>query len=100
MISNFAEAHLGDALKLSLQLLDADEKRLHIFHSMTNATTGELLATGEQMLVHVDTSAGRSLPMPADLLNRVLAIRAAHSGLPKPTQAGCAIAIAIVRKSR
>jgi acyl-CoA thioester hydrolase len=98
MISNVAEAHLGDELKLTLQILDADEKRLHIFHSMFNAVTGELLATGEQMLVYVDTAVGQSVPIPPDLLKRVLAIRAAHSGLAKPAQAGRAIAI--VRKSR
>ena len=98
MISNLAEAHLGDELKLTLQVLDADERRLHIFHSMTNAATGALLATGEQMLLHVDTAAGRPVPMPADLLQRVMAIRAAHSGLATPTQAGRAIGI--VRKLR
>lgn len=98
MISNLAEAHLGDELKLTLHLLDADEKRLHIFHSMFNAATGNLLATGEQMLIHVDMAAGRSVPMPPDLLHRVMAIRAAHSGLSTPAQAGRPIGI--VRKLR
>lgn len=93
MISNLAEAHLGDALRLALHVLDADEKRLHIFHSMFSAASGTLLATGEQMLVHVDTAAGRSVPMPPDLLYRVMAIRAAHSGLARPAQAGRAIGI-------
>ncbi|MCC6924428.1 thioesterase family protein [Novosphingobium sp.] len=93
MIFNLAEAHLGDRLDLSLQLLDADEKRLHIFHAMHNAATGELLATGEQMLVHVDLAAGKSCPMPADLQRKVAAIRAAHSALPQPAQAGRNIAI-------
>lgn len=93
MIFNLAEARFGDELKLTLQLLDADEKRLHIFHSMLNAATDELLATGEQMLVHVDMPAGRSVPMPAVVLDKVMAIRAAHSGLAKPAQAGRAIGI-------
>lgn len=93
MIFNLAEAHLGDRLDLSLQLLDADEKRLHIFHAMHNAESGELLATGEQMLVHVDMAAGRSTPMPADLNARVQAVLAAHADLPRPAQAGRNIAI-------
>ena len=93
MIFNLAEAHLGDKLELSLQLLDADEKRLHIFHTMRNAATGELLATGEQMLVHVDMAAGRSAAMPPELHARVMAILAAHAGLPQPLQAGRNIAI-------
>jgi carnitine 3-dehydrogenase len=93
MIFNLAEAHLGDRLDLSLQLIDADEKRLHIFHAMHNAETGELLATGEQMLVHVDMAAGRSTPMPTDLNARVQAVLAAHADLPRPAQAGRSIAI-------
>lgn len=93
MIFNLAEAHLGDALDLSLQLLDADDKRLHIFHAMHNAQTGDLLATGEQMLVHVDMAAGRSTPMPPELHARVEAVRAAHAHLPRPAQAGRNIAI-------
>ena len=93
MIFNLAEAHLGDRLDLSLQLLDADEKRLHIFHAMHNAETGVLLATGEQMLVHVDVAAGRSMPMPPDLHARVQAVLAAHADLPCPAQAGRNIAI-------
>jgi acyl-CoA thioester hydrolase len=93
MIFNLAEAHLGDRLDLSLQLLDADEKRLHIFHHMHNSASGELLATGEQMLVHVDLATGRSAAMPADLHARVKAVLGAHSVLPRPTQAGRTIAI-------
>jgi carnitine 3-dehydrogenase len=93
MIFNLAEAHFGDRLDLSLQLLDANEKRLHIFHHMHNSKTGELLATGEQMLVHVELSAGRSAPMPADLHARIMAVQAAHSVMPKPSQAGRSIVI-------
>lgn len=93
MTFNFAEAHLGDELDLSFQLLDADEKRLHIFHFMHNARTGQLLATGEQMLVHVDMNAGRSAPMGGELHAKVMAILKAHSALPRPEQAGRNIAI-------
>lgn len=93
MIFNLAEAHLGDPLVLSLHLIDADEKRLHIFHAMHHGQTGELLATGEQMLVHVDMAAGKSCPMPPELSRKVMAIRQAHAALPLPLQAGRNIAI-------
>lgn len=93
MIFNLAEAQLGDRLELSLQLIDADDKRLHIFHSMRNAASGAVLATGEQMLVHVDLGAGKSCPMPAEIQRRVMAIRTAHADLPMPPQAGRNIAI-------
>ncbi|RFO98140.1 4-hydroxybenzoyl-CoA thioesterase [Rhodoferax lacus] len=92
-IHHIREASEGDPLRLTLQVLDVDDKRVHIFHSMFNATSGELLATGEQMLVHVDMAAGRAASMPAWLLGHMQAIHAAHAVLPRPAQAGAAIGI-------
>ena len=92
-IHNIREAAEGAPLRLTLQLLDADAKRVHIFHSMFHAGSGELLATAEQMLLHVDMQAGRAAPMPLWLQDHVQAIRSAHAALPRPSQAGAAIGI-------
>ena len=92
-IHHIREAAEGDPLKLTLQVLDVDEKRVHIFHSMWHADGGELLATGEQMLLHVDMAAGRAAPMPPWLQQRVQAIHQAHAALPRPKQAGASIGI-------
>ena len=40
-----------------------DAKRLHIAHEMLG-DTGQLLATAEQLLLHVDTEAGKVAPFP------------------------------------
>jgi acyl-CoA thioester hydrolase len=93
MIHNIREAALGDPLHLTLQLLDADDRRLHLFHAMHHAQSGELLSTGEQLLTHVDMVRGRSSPMPNELHGKVHAIRAAHASLPRPAQAGATIGI-------
>ena len=87
-IHNIQEVAEGEPLRLTLQLLDHDDKRVHIFHAMYHATTGDLLATAEQMLVHVDMAQGRSKPMPADLQARLQAIAQAHASLPTPPQVG------------
>ncbi len=92
-LHNLNEVAQGEPIRLILQMLDADDKRIHLFHAMFHGISGDLLATAEQMLVHVDMSAGRSLAMPADLLARVQAIRAAHAVLPRPAQAGQPIGI-------
>lgn len=92
-LHNLREASVGEPLRLTLQLLDLDDKRLHIFHAMYHAATGKLLATAEQMLVHVNMREGRSAAMSADLLQRLLAIRAAHATLPVPAQVGHTIGI-------
>ena len=54
------EVSEGEPLALTLQLLDHDRKRVHLFHEMTHGETGALVATAEQLLVHVDIEAGRS----------------------------------------
>jgi acyl-CoA thioester hydrolase len=92
-LHNLHEVTQGEPIRLTLQVLDADEKRVHLFHAMFHGISGELLATGEQMLVHVDMNEGRAVAMPHDLQQRVQAIRAAHSGLPTPAQAGRPIGI-------
>jgi acyl-CoA thioester hydrolase len=85
---NRREVSEGDPLELTLQLLDHDSKRLHIFHEMRHGESGELLATAEQLLVHVDMAAGRSSDIPAEVADRVAAIRRAHETLPTPDVVG------------
>jgi acyl-CoA thioester hydrolase len=87
------EAAEGEPLDLSLQLLDHDDTRLHLYHEMRHGTTGVLLAAAEQLLTHVDLAAGRSTPMPDRLLARVRAVRDAHAGLPVPDLVGRPLAI-------
>jgi betainyl-CoA thioesterase len=82
------EASEGDALRMTLRLLDHDAKRVHIFHEMFLGDSDVLLATAEQMLVHVDMSAGRSSPMPKGLAERLEAIQLAHADLPVPATVG------------
>ena len=74
-------------------LFDHDRRRLHIYHEMRHGETDALLAMAEQLLVHVDTRAGRSADMPEDLHRHVAAIRDAHRGLPVPAVVGHPIAI-------
>lgn len=87
-IHNRREARMGDRLALTLQLLDHDAKRLHVFHAMTSEATGEVIATAEQILVHVDMAQGRSSAFPEDVMKRIEAIAAAHRGLPVAATVG------------
>jgi acyl-CoA thioester hydrolase len=87
-LHHLREAGLGDRLAAQLQLLDLGPKSLHLFHTVRNEATGELVATAEQLLVHVDTASGRVTSMPADLHERLAAIHAAHSDLPRPAAVG------------
>lgn len=90
-LCHLGEADLGDEVSVSLQVLSYDAKRVHIYHELRHTDTGALLATGEQMLLHMDTGAGRTAPLPAEQHARVAAIARAHAALPRPERAGRAI---------
>lgn len=80
------EAKLGDALTGTVQVMHADEKRLHVFVRILKGE--EVVATLEQMLLHVDMKAGRAVAAPAAILDRLMPIAEAHKALPRPAAAG------------
>ena len=92
-IRYLAEVAALEPLDVHTQVLGADEKRLHLFHTLAHARTGENLATGEHLLLHVDTAQGRSVPSREPVARRVAAAAAAHASLPAPEGAGRAIAL-------
>jgi len=86
-LRHLGEARAGDKLRLTLQVLGVDSKRLHIAHEMFG-DGGQQLATAEQMLLHVDTKAGRVTPFPGEIGGRLRQIREAHATLPVPAYVG------------
>lgn len=59
--------------------------------SVYRADDDALLATVEQMLLHVDAASGRSAPAAPAVLARVVEIAAAHAALSRPDRAGRAV---------
>lgn len=85
-IMHLGEAKLGDRLTGSLQVLSADEKRLHVFIRIEK--DGAPVATLEQMLLHVDMAAGRACPAAPGVLESLFKVRDAHATLPRPATVG------------
>ena len=80
------EANLGDRISGTLQVIHADEKRLHHFITLTRGD--EVVATVEQMCLHVDMAAGKTCAAAPEVLARLMPIAAAHAGLPQPAVLG------------
>ena len=91
-----AEAHInylrelkeGSLIHCHSQMLSADAKRMHLFHQMYHSEEGYLAATFELMLLHVDQSIGKVVPMPDQYCQHLIQIFEAHKKLPSPEQAG------------
>lgn len=90
---NLREADEGERLDLALWVIGVDAKRVHIAHEMFRGSDGELIATAEQMLLHVDMTEGRSTPIPEHLRQRLDAIAEAHSHHPRPPWIGRSIGL-------
>ncbi|WP_096187220.1 thioesterase family protein [Evansella halocellulosilytica] len=86
------EAHEKEELSVHMQLLNHDTKRLHIFFSMKNSS-GDLIATSEQMLMGINTKANRPAPFPEAIMTTVETMMKDHDQLEVPKQAGRTIGI-------
>jgi carnitine 3-dehydrogenase len=80
----------SDVVEVRVQVLGADEKRIHAYLEMLR--DGEPVATAEHLYLHVDTVAQRATPAPPDLAERVRRLALAHVELPWPADAGRRIA--------
>ena len=89
----------GDPVRVSFQLLDYDEKRLHYFEELHHAEEGWLSATSENMALNVAMDAKKTAPFPADVMAHLARMKAAHATLPVPQGAGRRIAMPTATKS-
>ncbi|ENN88540.1 3-hydroxyacyl-CoA dehydrogenase [Rhizobium freirei PRF 81] len=87
-IRHLGEAKLGQAIHSTCQIIGSDEKRLHVFHALHDSASGDVIATAEQMLLHVDAKAGRAVAAPEEVLAKLRPIAAAHAALAMPDGAG------------
>ena len=60
------EVQLDDRLSVRSWLLGADTKRLHYFHEMLHAESGERSAVQELMALHIDMRIRRVTPFPTE----------------------------------
>ena len=87
-IKHLGEAKAGEPLYVTAQVLAADDKRLHLFQRLHRGRDDKLIATAEQMYLHVDTKAAKAAPADPKIRAKLESIRSDHSGLPRPSEAG------------
>ena len=82
------ELRAGDAFEIETRLIDADRKRLHLFHTMTTGEEAAQAATIEVMALHVDLTGPRAAPLPDAPYAKIETLLAAHRQLPPPPELG------------
>jgi acyl-CoA thioester hydrolase len=82
------ELRLGEPFRITLQLLDLDDKRVLYFLRLLRVEGGHLAATCEHLSIYVDMTTRRSAPMPARFREKLEALLAEHRKLGRPDEAG------------
>lgn len=88
-IRHLAETRAGEVLTVETRLLGHDRKRFRLHHAILREDGSEV-ATGEHMMLHVDTDAGRATPMPPALIAALDRV-AAQDRAALPDHAGAGI---------
>jgi acyl-CoA thioester hydrolase len=82
-----------DPVRVTVQLMDYDAKRIHLFEQLVHAEAGWVAATCESMTVHVDMTAKKVAPFPDAVMRALARLQDAHAKLPRPAAAGRQVAM-------
>jgi carnitine 3-dehydrogenase len=87
-LTHQAEARAPEALYVESRVLEVDDKRVRLFHTLHRSRDQAQLATAEQLYLHVDTAAGKAAAMDAAVRTRLATLQGAQARLPLPPGAG------------
>ena len=92
-VSYLRELTCGDPVYVTLQMIDVDAKRTHVFQQLRHGDEDFLSATCEQLHLHVNMDTKRVSRFPTQILARLQAMKQAHAALPRDQRLGRAIGI-------
>ena len=87
------EVALDDPLLFTVQVIDADAKRMHFYFKMRHEDEGFVSATSELIGMHVNLATRRSEAFPDASQARIEALLEAQAALAKPEPVGASIGI-------
>jgi carnitine 3-dehydrogenase len=88
---HLGEAKAGETVYVTTQLLGVDDKRLHVFLRLHRGRDDVLIATAEQLHLHVDTARAKATAVDSGVRAKLDAIRQSQSALAMPPEAGRSI---------
>lgn len=87
-INYLREVVKGDPLRITGRLLNFDHKRIHAYFEMYHGVEDHIVAAMEQIGVHVDMKARKSVPFANRSLRLLEGMMMSHEALPEPKYAG------------
>ena len=93
MVHYLQEVGEGEPLRVEVQLLESDNKKLRVYFTMRHGDSGEELAAMESMLLHMDMANHRAAPFLPETQKQVDEIQQTQAERPIPELAGRGIAL-------
>ena len=87
------ELSVREEVRVTVQIVDHDEKRIQAYFEIRHAREGWLAAACEKLFLHVDMATRRVSQFPPDILANLTAMKAAHERLPRPEALGRSIGL-------
>ncbi|PVE25356.1 thioesterase [Microvirga sp. KLBC 81] len=87
------ELKVRDQVRVTVQLVDYDEKRVHYYMEIRHAAEGWVAASMEGLSLHVDMETRKVSPFPDDITANLAVMKAAHARLTRPQALGRIIGI-------
>ena len=87
------ELKARDQVRVTLQLVDYDEKRIHYYMEIRHVEEGWVAASMEGLSLHVDMETRKVSPFPDDIAANLAVMKAAHARLARPQSLGRIIGI-------
>ena len=81
-VKYLAETHAGERIEVRSRVTEARGKKLRCFHEMTRAQDGTVLATCDQLMLHVNLETRRTCEPPEDVHAKVETLAALHAAAP------------------
>lgn len=80
-------------VRTTVQLVDADDRRVHAYFEIHHLEEGWTAATCEILFVHVNLETRKASPFPDDIRANLDIMRASHGAMPRPAGIGRTIGI-------
>ena len=88
------ELAVDTAVRVTVQLIDCDTKRIHAYLEVHHLHEGWTAAGCELLILHVDLATRKVAPFPDDVRLNLAAMKATHGRLPRPAALGRSISLA------
>jgi carnitine 3-dehydrogenase len=87
-VTHCAEIKAMEPFYVTTQVIDVGDRRLHLLHTLYRRYNDAMVATGEQMYIHVLTEEAKASAVDPAVRAKLSALHAAHLKQPQPARQG------------